>query len=390
MLFWIIVSCVTALVAVALLAPLMRRSATAGGEHSHDVEVYRDQMAEVDRDAAAGLISAEEADYARAEIGRRLLVSADKAGKEARSPQTGAKPRRHPLAQAFIILLLPAIGIGLYLLAGSPGVPDAPLAARLANPGNDVALLLAKAENHLIQNPDDGAGWDLVAPIYLRNRRPAEAANAYRQAIRIRGESAERLSGLGEAIVTSNQGLITSEAKDAFRKALALDRNDARSEFYLAFALEQEGRGIEALAAFEALAKSSAPDAPWQPVVARHIAALRAGTAGSSPVAGGQKQQAPGNPTTADIAAAQDMSAGDRQQMIEGMVSGLDEKLKADPNNFEGWMRLVRSYAMLKQAEKASDALARALKAFPAESEEGRQLVALAGELGIKVPEAKP
>ena len=382
MLFWIIVSCVTALLAVALLAPLLRRSATAGGEHAHDVEVYRDQMAEVDRDAAAGLISAEEAENARAEIGRRLLSSADKASKE-----TGANPKasRHPLAQAFIILVLPAIGIGLYLHAGSPGVPDAPLAARLANPGNDVALLLAKAENHLIQNPDDGAGWDLVAPIYLRNRRPADAANAYRQAIRIRGESAERLSGLGESIVSSNQGLINSEATDAFRKALSLDKNDARSEFYLAFALEQEGRSMEALAAFQSLAKTSPPDAPWQPIVAQHIASLQNGA--TEPKA---NPDAPGNPTAADVAAAQDMNAGDRQQMIENMVAGLDEKLKSNPNNFEGWMRLVRSYAMLKQADKASDALVRALKAFPADGEQGKQLVALASQLGIKAPEAKP
>ncbi|HWU62457.1 MAG TPA: c-type cytochrome biogenesis protein CcmI [Ensifer sp.] len=382
MFFWIIVSCVTALLAVALLAPLLRRSATAGGEHSHDVEVYRDQMSEVDRDAAAGLISAEEAEYARAEIGRRLLTSADKASKET---QALAKTGRHPLAQAFIILLLPAIGIGLYLYAGSPGVPDAPLAARLANPGTDVALLLAKAENHLIQNPDDGAGWDLVAPIYLRNRRPGDAVNAYRQAIRIRGESAERLSGLGESIVASNQGLINSEATDAFRKALKLDPNDARSEFYLAFALEQEGRAMEALAAFQALAKSSAPDAPWQPIVAQHIAALQKGPAEPKP-----NPDAPGNPTAADVAAAQDMNAGDRQQMIQSMVAGLDEKLKANPDNFEGWMRLVRSYAMLKQPEKAGDALVRALKTFPADGEQGKQLVALATQLGIKAPEAKP
>ncbi|HZG31330.1 cytochrome c-type biogenesis protein CcmH [Ensifer adhaerens] len=383
MLFWIIVSCVTALLAAALLAPLLRRSATAGGEHSHDVEVYRDQMAEVDRDAAAGLISADEAEYARAEIGRRLLASAEKANREAGGSSANAKSGRHPLAQAFIILLLPAIGITLYLMTGNPGMPDAPLAARLANPGNDVGLLLAKAENHLIQNPDDGAGWDLVAPIYLRNRRPSDAANAYRQAIRIRGESAERLSGLGESIVASNQGLINSEATDAFRKALKLDPNDARSEFYLAFGLEQEGRSMEALAAFQALAKSSPPDAPWQPIVAQHIATLQKGPAEAKPA-----PDAPGNPTAADMAAAQDMSAGDRQKMIENMVSGLDEKLKANPDNFEGWMRLVRSYAMLKQPDKAGDALARALKAFPAEGEQGKQLVALASQLGIKAPEA--
>jgi cytochrome c-type biogenesis protein CcmH len=384
MLFWIIVSCVTALLAAALLAPLLRRPAVAGSEHSHDVEVYRDQMAEVDRDAASGLISPDEAEYARAEIGRRLIVSADKASKEREAP---APNRRHPLAQAFIILCLPAIGAGLYLLTGTPGLPDAPLAARLANPGNDLGLLLAKAENHLIQNPDDGAGWDLVAPIYLRNQRAGDAVNAYRQAIRILGENPERLSGLGESLVASNNGLITSEAKDAFGGALKLDPNDARSEFYLAYGLEQEGRAMEALAAFQALAKSSPPDAPWQPVVAQHIAVLEKG--GSAP-ATRPNPDAPGNPGAADIAAAQDMSAGDREQMIENMVSGLDEKLKANPDNFEGWMRLVRSYAMLKQTDKAGDALARGLKAFPPETEQGKQLLAMAGQLGIKAPEAKP
>lgn len=190
---------------------------------------------------------------------------------------------------------------------------------------------------------------------------------------------------MGESIVASNQGLINSEATDAFRKALSLDRNDARSEFYLAFALEQEGRRMEALAAFQSLAKTSAPDAPWQPIVAQHIASLE-----KIPDQPAPNPAAPGNPSAADVAAAQDMSAGDRQQMIQNMVAGLDEKLKADPNNFEGWMRLVRSYAMLKQADKAGDALARALKTFPADGDQGKQLVALATQLGIKAPEAKP
>lgn len=381
MLFWIIVSCVTALLAAALIAPLMRRAAPPVGEHSHDVEVYRDQMAEVDRDAASGLISAEEADYARAEIGRRLISSADKAGKEEKAPI----PRRHPLAQAFVICLLPVLGIGLYLLTGSPGLPDAPLAARLAHPGNDLGLLLAKAENHLIRHPDDGAGWDLVAPIYLRNRRPDDAANAYRQAIRILGGSPARYSGLGESIVSSNNGLITSDAKDSFQKALALDPSDARSQFYLASALEQEGRSLEALAAFQTLAKSSPADAPWRQLVDSHIAALQKGPA--TPAA--KNPDAPGNPSVADIAAAKDMSAGDRQQMILSMVSGLDEKLKSNPDNFEGWMRLVRSYAMLKQADKAANALARGLKAFPPDTDQGKQLLALADSLGIKPAEMK-
>ena len=381
MLFWIIVASVTALVALLLLAPLLRKTAPAENARSHDVEVYRDQLKEVERDERETLISPEEAEYARAEIGRRLISSAEKADKE--PPQE--KPRRHLLAQAFVIVLLPVIGIGLYLQTGDPGLPAQPLQARLEHSGNDIGILIAKTENHLMQHPDDGTGWDLLAPIYLRNMRPDDAADAYRKAIRFVGPSAARFGGLGEALVASNNGLVTSEAKDSFQKALKLDGNDARSEFYLALALGQEGRVPEALAAFKALAASSAPDAPWQPIVAREIAALEKGpTATAAP-----NPDAPGNPSAADVAAAQTMNSGDRQQMILSMVQGLDAKLKENPHNFEGWMRLVRSYAMLKDAPKAADALKRSLAEFPAESNEGQQLLAMAKELGIPAEGAK-
>lgn len=385
MLFWIIVASVTALVALLLLAPLLRKTAPADNERSHDVEVYRDQLKEVERDEREKLISAEEAGYARAEIGRRLISSAEKAEKE----PAPATPRRHLSAQAFVIVLLPLIGIGLYLRTGDPGLPSQPLEARLERPGNDIGILIAKTENHLMQHPDDGTGWDLLAPIYLRNMRPDDAADAFRKAIRFLGPSAGRYGGLGEALVTSNNGLVTSEAKDSFQKALKLDSNDARSEFYLALALGQEGRSLEALAAFKALAASSAPDAPWQPIVARQIAALEKGPEVPPATAGAPNPDAPGNPTAADVAAAQTMNSGDRQQMILSMVQGLDAKLKDNPHNFEGWVRLVRSYAMLKDAPKAADALKRSLAAFPAESSEGQQLLAMAKELGIPAESAK-
>jgi cytochrome c-type biogenesis protein CcmH len=107
-----------------------------------------------------------------------------------------------------------------------------------------------------------------------------------------------------------------------------------------------------------------------------------------TPAAPGANQAAPGNPTQQDVAAADNMSAGDRQQMIRGMVASLDAKLSEDPNNFEGWMRLVRSYAVLNDKDRAAGALKRGLAAFPPPGEEGRQLLALARELGIATEEA--
>ncbi len=379
MLFWIISALLTVAVAVVLLLPLLKESVAEPDDDSGEAAVYRDQLRELERDKGLGLISAEDADYARAEIGRRLLSVS--AGKPQADAAKAVRKSHHPLAQAFVILCLPAIGLGLYLLTGSPGTPSAPLAERLENPGNNLELLVAKAERHLAENPNDGAGWDVLAPIYFKSERIGDAELAYRNAIRFLGPNPARMSGLGEVLVAGNGGIVTEDARSAFEEALRLDANNPRAEFYLALALEQAGKRSEAKAAFEKLLAASPKQAPWVPLVSQHIAA----NSGEAPAAA---PAAPGNPTEAEVAAAQDMSAGDRMAMIRGMVESLDAKLKQDPKNFEGWMRLVRSYAMLKEPERAVGALRDGLAIFPADGAEGKQLIAMARELGLPVEEA--
>lgn len=402
MLFWIISALLTVFVAVLLLAPLMRASARATRYDEGEAAVYRDQLRELERDKAEGLISAEEADYARAEIGRRLLAIAgrDKAGEEADGAETepraapAAARRRYTLSQAFILLCLPVIGLAGYLEIGSPGTPDAPLEARIENPGDDVDLLIAKVERHLATSPEDGNGWNVLAPVYFRIGRYDDAELAYRNAIRILGPDAGRMNGLGETLVVRNDGIVTEDARMAFQAALKLEPNNPRADFYLALALEQSGRRAEALAAFQDIAKASPPTAPWMPLVNQHIAANSAGVPLANPpastaVAGNTPANpaAPGNPSAEDIANAQTMSEADRGEMIRGMVASLDARLKDDPSNFEGWMRLVRSYAMLKDKEKAEAALKEGLKTFPAAGSQGQQLIAMAKELGLAVEE---
>lgn len=364
MLFWVLVSVLTAAVAVALLLPLMRAEAHTDIPQAHDVEVYRDQLAELQRDTANGLISGDEAEFARAEVARRLLA-ANEAVKAA-APVSARRANR--IAQMAVIVFLPAAGLCLYLATGRPDLPDAPLAMRLANPGEDINILVAKAEQHLVQNPEDGAGWDILAPIYYREGRMEDAGAAYQNAIRILGPTPARLGGYAESLIALSGGLVTTEAQDALKQSLAIAPNDPRSEYYLALALKQQGKTAEARNAFEALVRASPKDAPWLPLVNTHLAALKG---------------APGDPTEADVAAAQTMDSGDRNAMIEGMVANLAEKLKQDPKNFEGWMRIVRSYAVLDRKAEAGEALRQGLQAFPAETEEGRNLLALANELGI-------
>lgn len=381
MLFWIVSALLTVAVAVALLYPLLKGTAPTPIDDAGEAAVYRDQLKELERDKAQGLISAEDASYARAEIGRRLLAVS---GKSEIPGEIGRTNGLNRFAQAFVILCLPAVGLGLYLKTGNPDMPAAPLAARLENPDGNIELLVAKVERHLAANPNDGSGWDVLAPIYFKMQRLGDAELAYRNAIRLLGTSPARMNGIGEVLVAGNDGIVTDDARSAFAEALRLDPRDPRAQFYLALALEQAGKKAEALIAFQAIAKASPADAPWLPLVQEHIASN-----GGAPLAGlPTAPKAPGNPSESDVEAAAGMSAGDRNTMIRGMVDSLDAKLKEDPNNFEGWMRLVRSYAMLSEKDKALAALKTALQAFPAEKDEGKQLIAMGRELGLPVEEA--
>ena len=132
--FWIVVAILTAAVAIVLMYPLMRKTEVSQTRREGEVAVYRDQLAELDRERAAGLIGETEAEYARAEIGRRLLAAAD----TRQDAESSARPLRHNLAVTLITVLLPALGLCLYIWKGSPEVPDMPLEARLEQPGNEI------------------------------------------------------------------------------------------------------------------------------------------------------------------------------------------------------------------------------------------------------------
>ncbi|MBB3657273.1 cytochrome c-type biogenesis protein CcmH [Rhizobium sp. BK650] len=382
MLFWILVAFLTAAVAAILLYPLLHGGKAVEDTRAGEAAVYRDQLRELDRDLSGGLISADEADYARAEIGRRLIAVSGAAPAEKRG-----SARHHHLTEAFIVLLLPVIGLCLYINTGRPDLPSQPLEARLANPGNDMAVLVAKAERHLAQNPDDGKGWDVLAPIYFGTMRLSDAETAYRNAIRLLGPSPARLDGLAETLMAISEGVVTDDARRALEQSLTLEPNNPRARFYIALSLEQAGKPDEAREAFEALAKQSPADAPWLPLVNEHIA-RNGGMAVTPPAQPAAQPPALGGPTEQDVAAADTMSTGDRQQMIRSMVEGLDAKLSADPNNFEGWMRLIRSYAVLDDKDRAATAVKRGIAAFPASGDQGRQLLALARELGIATEES--
>ncbi|MBZ9977841.1 c-type cytochrome biogenesis protein CcmI [Mesorhizobium sp. BR-1-1-10] len=378
MLFWVIAAILTLGASLAVLLPLAGASKGASSSGDHDLEVYRDQLSELDRDAGRGLIGPTEAAEARAEIARRILRlgNADMAAKTSGRPSGTAR-----LVATVAVLAVPLVSWGLYSQIGSPDLPSQPLSERLAkNPADSsVDELVARAEAHLAANPSDGRGWDVLAPVYLRMQRFADAAAAYRNAIRLDGDSAVRQAGLGEAIAGAAGGIVSADAQDAFEAALKLDPANAKAGFYLAMALAQEGRGKEAAVAWQAMLGTLPPDSPWRGAVEQALA-----KSGGPEVASGTTAK---GPDAADVDAASSMSQQDREAMINTMVAGLDDKLRQNPRDPEGWMRLVRSYVVLGKADQARDALGRAIAVFGADSDEAKKFTAFAASLGLTATE---
>ena len=354
---WIAMAVLAAATSLSVLAPLYRASRGARSERGQALAIYRDQLGEVDRDLDRGVIGETEAKAARTEISRRLL----RAGQESEEGGTAASPRPRSVA-TMAIIAMPLAALAFYLFVGSPEMPAEPLAARLSAPTDkqDIATLVARIEAHLATNPDDGKGWQILAPVYLRLGRYDEAVKAYGNVIRLLGSTADTESDLGEALMSASGGTVTADARAAFERAAKLDPTSVRPRFYLALALGQAGKTDEAIAAWKALLDGAPKTAPWVAVAQSELAKLEGGTT----TAVTEGAAAPPGPTAADVKAAGEMSASDRMAMIEGMVQQLAAKLAANPADGPGWARLIRSYMVLGKADDAKAALAKARDAL--------------------------
>jgi cytochrome c-type biogenesis protein CcmH len=383
-LLWLILAGLTAIVLFFLLRPLTSSGGAAPVREAFDAAVYRDQLEEIESDRARGLIGDAEAEAARLEVARRLLATDSKMAESDNEPKV-AKPAR--LALIGVALALPLAAVSLYLVYGSPRLPDQPLAARLQDPAaeTNIAALVARVEARLRAHPDEGEGWDVIAPVYLSARRYSDAAEAYRQAIRLLGASAQRLSGYGEALVLEQGGLVSDAAKHALQQALALDATLVEPRILLAMAKEQDGNYKDAITDWRGLLGKKGGNEAWRAMIEKRIANAEAHLSGK-PVAETETappRGAPG-PSAADVAAAQKMSPADRQAMIESMVQRLAGRLAKQGDDLAGWLRLVRAYTVLDRKDDAVAALARAKSQFAGNAQAIEQLNALAAELGLK------
>lgn len=369
---WLAFSLMTAAAVFAVLWPLSRRSRAAGGS---DAVVYRDQLDEIDRDRAGGLIGEAEAEAARIEVSRRLIAASDASGAQLNSGPSQSLWRRRAAAVSALVIL-PVLAAGIYLMLGSPQQPGEPLAERqrAAQSNQSLASLIAQVEAHIERDPKDGRGWEVLAPVYLRMGRFDDAVKARRNALTLNGETADRQSDLGEALVAAANGIVTADAKQAFDRAVALDHKQFKARYFVGLAAEQDGRKDDAAAAWRALVADSPPDAPWIPTIQEALA--RIGAQGNE-----TKAPAPGRD---DIAAAASMSESERGAMVRGMVARLASRLAQDGSDVDGWLRLLQAYMVLGERDKASAAANDARRALAGDEAKLRQINEQAERLGIK------
>jgi cytochrome c-type biogenesis protein CcmH len=352
MLLWVIFALLTAAVLAAILKPLLRADNRAlADDRVFDRAVYRDQLAELDRDREEGLIRAAEAEAARHEIGRRLL----KADQD-RPPDLDKPPSQLRRASLIATMLaIPIFALTFYAVRGSPALPNMPHEQRLANAeaNRDLDALIAKVEAHLATHPSDAEGWRALAPAYRSLGRYEAAARAYAQALTYGKPEAALFADLGEVLVTQSQGLVTKAAADAFEAALKLDVTNIKARYFHALSLLQEEKIDNAIDQWQALLKDAPADAPWRSLVEAQIANAR--LKAIAPELEPQK-----------LAAAADMTAQQRASMIRNMVEGLAGRLARDGSDLDGWLRLARARMVMGEPDKAKQALDRASEIFKA------------------------
>ena len=361
---WFVLAGMAAFAVLAALWPLLRPSSSAKADAAaNEAAFYKAQLEEIRRDVERGLLPQGEAESARAETARRLIAAAS-----GPLPPPTAAPRNRLAAAALIAVALPAIAFPLYAMVGQPRMPDEPLASRETAPrtNGEIEAAVAAVEARLIAKPDDGKGWAVIAPVYMRLARYADAAHAYAEALRLVGEDPLRRAGYGEALVAAAGGVVTDDARQAFDRALAEAPDQPQARFYLALGAEQDGKKDEAIRAYEQLIADSPPDAPWRGVVSARLAALRGEAA----------------PAAAEAGAAASIPEAQRP-MIEGMVNRLATRLASNGGSVDEWSRLIRAYAVLHEAEKAKAALADARKALAPDPNAVASLDALAHDLGL-------
>ncbi len=380
--FWI-VSVLLALAVAALLVLALLRGRTQGADPAaaYDVQVYRDQLREVDRDVARGVLTVAEGERVRVEVSRRLL-EADRAARTAGAETTA--PRGLSIAAAvFTGIAVLAGAFGLYWTLGAPDYPDMPLAARInaaeelrdarpsqaaletaaagtmpeITPDERFAELMDRLRAAMEENPDDPQGLELLVVNEARLGNFVAAYTAQQRLIEVKGDDlvADDFGDLADLMILAAGGIVSPEAEQALKRALALDPANGPARYYTGLLQFQTRRPDLTFATWQNLLTESRTDDPWVPPIlsqmpeVAQLAGVRWTPPSAPPIVG---PDSPG-PSQEDVEAASDLTPEERDQMVRGMVDGLAERLATDGGTPEDWARLIRALGVLQELDRA-------------------------------------
>ena len=363
MMFWVLMFVLCAAAAFVISLPLMRQYEKPDYA-AQDSAIYEDQLLEVGRDQAAGSIDAHGADAARVEIRRRLAKAHIAVG--------NARPlseRSRLLIMTFALALVIVSAVGLYAKLGSPSLPND---IKMASTEDQVADMVAKIEAHLKTSPGDAEGWRMLGWARFNTQHFAQSAEAFAKALALVPDNIGYKSAYAEALVQVAKGNVTPQAQQLFSEVLAKDPTEYRARYYDALAREQSGDPNGALDLWIAFLKDTPADAAWRDDVTQRIAILGK-TTGRDVTAAIQSK-----PKSAELPST------DQQAMIKAMVAKFAGRLTANPNDPDGWIKLIRYYQVLHDPTAAKETLNKALSIFANDPATKLKITDAASELGVK------
>lgn len=306
----------------------------------------------------------------------------------AKSETTSQAHSPYRTIYAIATVAVPVFALVIYLAYGTPGMPGAPLAERLATAPDKAtpADLVAKVEARLRAAPNDGKGWDVIAPVYASLGRFDNAVEAYANAIRLLGETPKRLEGMAIADIRGANGIVSKKARAALERAKELAPDSTEPRLWLAYAKEQDGDIAGAIADYKALLANAPEDAAWRAPVTERLKQLEAQASGkpaaqtdTSPAASGDGKASSGRQPESAVAAL----PAEQRAMIDQMVARLAGRLKENGNDLEGWLKLMRALKVLGRDAEATTALSDARKQFAGDSKALEAIDGLAKSLGL-------
>ena len=387
--FWILTAAMTIMVAAAILRPFLGRApAAAEPAAAYDLGVYRDQLREVDRDVKRGVLTADEAERMRTEIGRKILDAHRAMARQAAPAARGARP----WIAAALLLAVVAGSAAVYWRLGNPAMPDLPRAARIAAADQRLAALPAQAEAEaraperpapqadpeylklveqlraaVARRPGDAQGLALLAEHEARLGNIPAARQAQERLIQARGDqvTAPDHIRLAALMIEAAGGLVSAEARTQIETALRLDPGDGQARYLQGLMYVQNDRPDLAFRVWRDLLENGPADAPWVAPIRQLMPDLAwlAGEPDYQPPPAPDASALPG-PDAQALAAAGEMSPEEQQQMIAGMVRNLEARLTTDGGPPAEWARLITSLARIGDEPRAREMLARAQGIF--------------------------